>query len=142
MRSIEEVADAFFDAFINGDADALEEMYDPELVMSSPSGSRSGADHLALVRQGALQVEGLQYEEIRRQVFDGGFVQQHLVCCTLPSGAVMRKPACVVVGVSRGRIVSFDQYFDPVRCGTSRCTGTSTRRPAKTGADHFPCRQL
>ena len=25
----------------------------------------------------------------------------------------MRKPACVVVGVSLGRIVSFDQYFDP-----------------------------
>ena len=113
MTSIEEVADAFFEAFVHQDAEALEAIYHPELTMTSPSGSRSGADHVALVRQGALEVEGLHYEEVNRQVFDGGFVQQHLVCCCLPSGAAMRKRACVVVGVSDGRIVSFDQYFDP-----------------------------
>lgn len=113
MTSVDDVADAFFAAFIAQDAEALTTLYHPDLVMTSPSGTRTGAEHLRLVRDGALEVIGLHYEDIRRHVFDGGFVQQHVVCCELPSGAAMRKPACVVVGVADDRIVSFDQYFDP-----------------------------
>ena len=108
-----EIADAFFEAFVKQDADRLLGLYDPALVMSSPSGTRSGVEHVQLVRNGALSVENLRYEQVRRDFFEGGFVQQHLVCCTLPSGRTMRKPACVVVQVSAGRITAFDQYFDP-----------------------------
>jgi ketosteroid isomerase-like protein len=113
MDSIEHVADAFFKAFISQDADALERLYDPDLMMTSPSGTRSGAEHARLVREGAMDVTDLHYEEIQRDIFDGGFVQQHLVCCVLPTGTTMRKPACVVVRVANGRIVGFNQYFDP-----------------------------
>lgn len=112
-QEIDALADAFFEAFIRQDADALEQLYGPDLIMSAPSGVRSGVDHVRLVREGAIDVQGLHYDEVRREVFDGGFVQQHLVCCTLPTGAEMRKPACIVVRVAGGRIVGFDQYFDP-----------------------------
>src|SRR5262245_44292590 len=94
---IDALADTFFDAFIRQDADALEALYAPDLVMSSPSGLRRGSEHLRLIRDGVIAFEGLHYEEIRRDVFSDGFVQQHLVCCTLPSGREMRKPACIVV---------------------------------------------
>src|SRR5689334_22012721 len=110
---INAIADAFIDAFIQRDADALEALYAPDLVMSSPSGKRPGADHVRLIRDGVIDFEDLRYEQARRDVFPGGFVQQHLVCCTLPSGAAMRKPACIVVHIEDGRIVTFDQYFDP-----------------------------
>lgn len=111
--SIDAIADAFFDAFVRQDADVLETLYAPDLVMCSPSGQRSGAEHLRLIREGVIAFEDLHYDEIRRDVFENGFVQQHIVCCTLPSGAEMRKPACIVVHVDGGRIIGFDQYFDP-----------------------------
>ena len=95
--SVQQLADAFFGAFLRRDASTLEELYAPDFVMRSPAGVRRGADHLEMLRAGKVTVRELRYEDVVRHVFDGGFVQQHLVSGVLPSGRELRMRACLVV---------------------------------------------
>jgi ketosteroid isomerase-like protein len=54
----------------------------------------------------------VRYEIRQRLAIPGGFVQQHVLRGTLPSGESFAMPACVVCLVENGRIVSLDEYLD------------------------------
>jgi ketosteroid isomerase-like protein len=108
-----ELADRFFAAFIAQDADALEQLYDPSFRMRSPMGERTGAEHLALIRSGAVKVQDLRYEEVTRDIFEGGLVQQHRLRGVSPTGTAFDHPYCLVFRVVDGRITSLNEYYDP-----------------------------
>ena len=111
--TVDQLAEAFFAAFVRRDASTLEELYAPDFVMRSPAGVRRGVDHLEMLRAGKVSVRDLRYEDVVRHVFDGGFVQQHHVCGVLPSGRDLRMRACLVVLVVDGRFTELDEYYDP-----------------------------
>jgi|TARA_B100000780_G_scaffold162320_1_gene113469 ketosteroid isomerase-like protein len=52
------------------------------------------------------------YEIVVREAIPGGFYQQHILRGTLASGEKFAMPACAIVKVKAGRIVSLDEYLD------------------------------
>ena len=55
-----------------------------------------------------------RYVDVRREVFIGGFVEEHRVETVLPSGTAFTVAACVVgrVGPS-GKLCELAEYVDP-----------------------------
>jgi len=49
----------------------------------------------------------------RRQVIDGGFLQEHVLRGTAPNGQTVAMPACIIATVSDGRITRIHEYLDP-----------------------------
>ena len=55
---------------------------------------------------------GVRYDVTRRVAIPGGFVQEHVLRGTLPSGEAFAMPACVICTVADGVIVTLDEYLD------------------------------
>ncbi|HET6794519.1 MAG TPA: nuclear transport factor 2 family protein [Acidimicrobiales bacterium] len=109
-----QVAEALFGAITRGDVDAVRALYRSDTVIwHNYDGVAQDPDaNLAVLGWLVRNVSDIRYEEIRRQVFPGGFVQQHVLRGRAPSGAALEVPACMVVAVEDGRIVRIDEYFD------------------------------
>lgn len=61
------------------------------------------------------QVRGgadLRVEDVRMNVFDGGWVLQATTVGTNAAGAPVRVPTCLVVTLRDGRIARFEEYAD------------------------------
>lgn len=50
---------------------------------------------------------------LAREFFEGGFVQRHILHGKLESGELIAAPVCLVVHVSRRKIVRLFEYLDP-----------------------------
>lgn len=57
-------------------------------------------------------LRNVDYDVKRLLDIPGGFLQEHVLRGTLPSGEAFAMPACVVCMVEHGRIVSLDEYLD------------------------------
>ena len=55
----------------------------------------------------------MHYDDIRRQVTETGYVQQHILRGTAPDGTQLAMPACLVVTIEGERITRLDEYLDP-----------------------------
>lgn len=113
---IHTLATRFFAAIERGDQPAVEEMWAPDVAVWH-IGDRRDCD-----RDRALKVIGWfiattttrRYDVLDRRVFDGGFVQQHVLHADGVNGAVMALRVCIVVKVAAtGSIARIDEYFDP-----------------------------
>ena len=55
-----------------------------------------------------------RYEILDRRVFEGGFVQQHILHATGTDGAVIALRVCIVIALGANGLISrIDEYFDP-----------------------------
>ena len=55
-----------------------------------------------------------RYEILDRQLFDGGFVQQHVLHADARNGGSISMRVCIVIKVgANGLITRIDEYFDP-----------------------------
>ena len=54
----------------------------------------------------------LRVEDVRMQVFDGGWVLQATTVGTNAAGEPVRVPTCLVVTLRDGRIARFEEYAD------------------------------
>lgn len=55
-----------------------------------------------------------RYQILDRQLFDGGFVQQHVLHATGHGGQAISLRVCIVIRVgAHGMIERIDEYFDP-----------------------------
>ncbi|MCW1428369.1 nuclear transport factor 2 family protein [Novosphingobium sp. JCM 18896] len=52
------------------------------------------------------------FVDVRRQATPTGFVQQHVMTATTPSGQRKAWPACIVVRIENGLITRLDEYID------------------------------
>ena len=97
-----DVADRMFAAIERGDGAALAALWSDDVVVWRQGGGRD--------RDTAER----RYEVLDRQVFDGGFVQQHIVHATNRTGAPLSFRACLVVKVTPDGLISrIDEYLDP-----------------------------
>jgi ketosteroid isomerase-like protein len=107
------LADALFAAFENADADAVRSLCAPDFRGQQNLGPSMGLE--SLIRF-SLAVSGVvpdfRYEDRVVTATDKGFVEEHMVCGSLPDGSALRLPACVVAEVKDGRIVSLREYLD------------------------------
>lgn len=115
-RAVTDVADRLFDAIENSDIAVVERLFSPEVAVWK-SGDVRDNDHARSVRIIAWFVDATvdrRYEILDRQVFDGGFVQQHVLHATGRAGATIAMRVCIVIKVGAdGLINRVDEYFDP-----------------------------
>ncbi|MCV7150334.1 nuclear transport factor 2 family protein [Mycolicibacterium pyrenivorans] len=115
-RAVTDVADRLFDAIENSDIAVVERLFSPEVAVWK-SGDVRDNDHVRSVRIIAWFVDATvdrRYEILDRQVFDGGFVQQHVLHATGRAGATIAMRVCIVIKVGAdGLINRVDEYFDP-----------------------------
>ncbi len=56
------------------------------------------------------------YEVLDRQLFPGGFVQQHILHATGRNGGLIALRVCIVIKVSGNDLITrIDEYFDPAQ---------------------------
>ncbi|HXZ84297.1 MAG TPA: nuclear transport factor 2 family protein [Myxococcota bacterium] len=109
-----EVAEKLFAAIPRGDLEAVRGLYAPDAgIWHNHDGvTQDVATNLRVLDWVVRNIRGLRYEEIRRQATPTGFVQQHVLRGTGPSGKPVEIGACIVCTVSGGRITRLDEYLD------------------------------
>jgi ketosteroid isomerase-like protein len=69
-------------------------------------------ENLKTLRWMDKRLTNRRYEVLSRHVFEGGYVQQHVLHGTLGNGEPFSMPACLVVTVTNGKIARLDEYLD------------------------------
>jgi len=114
--AVDDVARRLFAAIEHADIATVEALWHPDVAVWH-TGDTADND-----RSRALRVIGWfigrtvarRYDILDRQVFDGGFVQQHILSATGTDGVMIELRVCIVVKVDAdGMITRIDEYFDP-----------------------------
>lgn len=116
MSTITDVADRLFAAIERGDGPGLAALWSDDIVVWRQGGGRERdkARGLKVIEWFVDSTTSRRYEVLDRQVFDGGFLQQHTVHATARSGAPLTFRACLIVKVGAdGLITRIDEYLDP-----------------------------
>jgi ketosteroid isomerase-like protein len=115
-ETIVEVADRLFAAIANGDRAAVERMWSEDVTVWRV-GARRDDDKPRALRVIDWFISASterRYEILDRQLFDGGFVQQHILHATGHAGQLIALRVCIVIKVDAdGLINRIDEYFDP-----------------------------
>lgn len=115
-HQILDVADRLFAAIERGDIAELTAMWADDVIVWRQGGGRDRDKSRAL---GVIDwfvgaTTERRYDVLDRQVFDGGFVQQHILHAITGGGAQVALRACLVVKVNEyGLIRRIDEYLDP-----------------------------
>jgi len=113
---IRSVADRLFAAIEDGDHEAVAGMWASDVAVWH-TGDEADNDRdqaLKVIRWFIRSTATRRYEIIDRRIFDGGFVQQHVLHAAGIGGTEVTLRVCIVVEVdATGSIVRIDEYFDP-----------------------------
>ncbi|MBO0677528.1 nuclear transport factor 2 family protein [Mycolicibacterium sp. S2-37] len=114
--AVNEVADRLFDAIQRSDAAAVEAMWADDVLVWH-SGDRRDNERARALRVICWFIDHTtqrRYEILDRRVFDGGFVQQHVLHAVGTNGNSIAMRVCIVIVVrGDGLIARIDEYFDP-----------------------------
>lgn len=113
-EAIRTLTASFFDAIERGDIETVQAIYAPDAIVwhNTDGIAQPVAENLATLANFIKFVPERRYAERRLDVFDGGFVEQHLLKGKLRSGKEVSLSACIVCAVKDGRITRLDEYFD------------------------------
>ena len=108
------VADQMFAAIERGDVGALAAMWSDDVTVWRLGGGRERDKPraLAVIDWFVANTTSRRYEVLDRQIFDGGFVQQHVVHAATAKGTPVTFRACLIVKVADGRVSRIDEYLD------------------------------
>ncbi|MGE2728349.1 nuclear transport factor 2 family protein [Mycolicibacterium vaccae] len=119
-QTLAEVADALFAAIERGDIAAVDRSFAPD-VRVRKTGDRRDNDHtrsVKIINWFVTASTQRRYEVLDRQLFPGGFVQQHMLHATAHNGTTIAMRVCIVIKVGDdGLITRVDEYFDPAEIG-------------------------
>lgn len=110
-----ELAEALFEAFAKGDADAVRGLCAPDMRARQNNAAPMDLETLlgfALAVQ--RMVGNFRYEEAVRSATATGFVEEHAVRGRLPDGSELDIAVCVVADVRDGKVVDVREYLDGV----------------------------
>jgi uncharacterized protein len=109
-----EVADRLFSSITKGDIEGVRQVYDPACVIwhNNDNAAQNVEQNLRVLAWVVKNVGSLRYEDVRRHDTPTGFVQQHVLRGTSPSGKPLEIAACIVCRVENGRITRLDEYLD------------------------------
>lgn len=113
-----DVAERLFTAIEGGDQPQLEAMFADDVAVWR-SGAQRDDDRqraLAVLRWFIRVTAARSYEVIDRRVFDGGFVQQHVLHAHGRNGGTLALRVCIVIAIDGAGLISrIDEYFDPAQ---------------------------
>lgn len=113
--AIEDVADTLFRAIEGSDVAVIEELWNDDIVVWH-SGDREDNDRdraMRVICWFINRTSSRHYEILDRQLFEGGFVQQHVLRATSEHGSIVMRVCIVIKLGSNGLISRIDEYFDP-----------------------------
>ena len=113
-EDIDRLATRLFSAIEDGDLEAVEDLYAPDVtVWHNVTGKiQNRQENLRSLRAVTRRVYELSYDVVDRKFFPGGFVQRHVARGILGWGAAVAIPICFVAEVADGRFTAIYQYLD------------------------------
>ena len=114
--AIEDVADQLFAAIERCDTAAVRRLWSDDIAVWKVGEPRDRDRERALrvIDWFVTTTTARRYEILDRQLFDGGFVQQHILHATGRNGASISMRVCLVVKLGTNGLISrIDEYFDP-----------------------------
>jgi len=114
--TLNDVANRMFDAIQRGEIGALAALWSDDVTVWRQGGGRDRDKQRALkvIEWFVDATVDRRYEVLDRQLFDGGFVQQHNVHASAKNGTPLTFRACLLVKVdSDGLVTRIDEYLDP-----------------------------
>jgi ketosteroid isomerase-like protein len=115
-ETIVDVADRLFAAIASGDKATVDRMWSDDIAVWRVGASRDNDKPRALrvIDWFISASTERRYEILDRQLFDTGFVQQHILHATGHAGQLIALQVCIVIKVGAdGMINRIDEYFDP-----------------------------
>lgn len=110
------VANRLFGAIERGDLAGVEALWadDATVWHSGDAHDNDRCRALKVIRWFIGRTTTRRYEILDRQLFDGGFVQQHVLHADVAGGSSIALRVCIVIKVGPdGLITRIDEYFDP-----------------------------
>jgi len=114
-EAIADVADRLFDAIENSDIALLQEMWNDDIVVWKVADRERDKERaLRVISWFVNATTDRRYEILDRQLFDGGFVQQHILHANGRNGGSISMRVCIVIKLGANGLISrIDEYFDP-----------------------------
>ena len=108
------LCDRFFDAIERDDYETIESCYAPEAVVwhSGDCLFQPREANLAMLKRGIAAGNVKRYKNRRIHTFEGGFVQQHTIYVTYPSGFVGQMDVCFIAYTRNGMMSRIYEYYD------------------------------
>ena len=112
-------ANRFFDGLLAGDVEALQGACAAGSILWINLTERERPLEASLPGFASLRskVPDLHMEAVRRRGVAGGFVEQHVLAGTMPSGDPLRVVGCFLGTVEDGRITRLEEYVDGGQAG-------------------------
>lgn len=113
-KEIAALAKRFFDAIEEGDIQTVRAVYAPDAVIwhNTDNIENTREENLAVLDGFIKRIPVRRYENRRLDVFEDGFVHQHLLRGKTRDGRELALPAALICKVKDGRITRLDEYFD------------------------------
>lgn len=117
--TVVDAADRLFAAIERGDRAAVADMWSEDIAVwrtdgRPPSKFDQKARALRVIDWFISATAERSYEILDRQLFENGFVQQHVLHATGHAGQSIAVRVCIVIKLDKeGVINSIDEYFDP-----------------------------
>jgi ketosteroid isomerase-like protein len=114
-EAIVDVADRLFEAITNSDIAMVQELWNDDLVVWKVADrDRDKQRALRVIEWFIGTTTERRYEILDRRVFDGGFVQQHILHANGRNGGSIAMRVCIVIKLGANGLISrIDEYFDP-----------------------------
>lgn len=118
--TVNELADRLLSAIEKGDRETVASMWSDDVAVWRTDGRRDPTTcddkprALRVIDWFLSTTATRGYEILDRQVFENGFVQQHVLHATGHGGQSIAMRVCIVIKVDKeGLINHIDEYFDP-----------------------------
>jgi ketosteroid isomerase-like protein len=108
-------ADRFFGAVAAGDIDTVRACYSPDVRVwhNFDMVEQNREENLQLLAHVSATWKNFRFEDVRRRIVEGGFIQQHTMRGEGPDDKPFECPSLLIVQVEGDTIVRIEEYFDP-----------------------------
>lgn len=114
--AVDSVADRLFSAIEAGDVDAVAAMWSDDVTVWHTGDKRPSekARAMRVIEWFVSATADRHYDVLDRRLFDGGFVQQHILSGTATNGTPYSIRVGIIMRVGpEGTITRIDEYLDP-----------------------------
>ena len=128
--AIADVADRLFEAITNSDIAMVTQLWNDDIaVWKSGDRDRDKERALRVISWFVNTTTDRRYEILDRRLFDGGFVQQHILHASGRNGGSISMRVCIVIKLGANGLISrIDEYFDPAELAPLLESTDSPRR--------------
>jgi ketosteroid isomerase-like protein len=114
-EAIADVADRLFEAIEQSDIAMVQQLWNDDIVVWKVADRERDRERALRVISWLINTTtDRRYEILDRQLFDGGFVQQHTLHANGRYGGSIAMRVCIVIKLGANGLISrIDEYFDP-----------------------------